>query len=232
MRRLQWDVSGRCSSQNKKERKKRGESSRAKREAGWKCHRSNRSLHKLNEEESGRRLGGTQHLKMLTRELEIAWEKHRGKQAAHRNTQHFKQTNEYPEWLAVLLSPQKTSITHPVRVGLQHSSPRCIQLLVDRSRSGRRLLPTQPLESLIAADTETEDLCTAGLITASTVIRTNSMVQRGCLSILRQKVSFSPHMGVKMVKEEPRGTWYVQLCYSLASHWQPLTAPEEWQADR
>lgn len=59
------------------ERKKEREGlwSEAKRKGGWKCHWSNRSLHKLNEEESGRRLGGTHRLKMLTRVLKIAREK-------------------------------------------------------------------------------------------------------------------------------------------------------------
>lgn len=46
--------------------------SEAERKGGWKCHWSNRSRHKLNEEASGRRLGGTRRLKMLTSVLKIA----------------------------------------------------------------------------------------------------------------------------------------------------------------
>lgn len=59
--------------EKKKREKQYGKKERKGTGCGWKCHRSNRSLHKLNEE-SGRRLGGTQHLKMLTRELKITGE--------------------------------------------------------------------------------------------------------------------------------------------------------------
>lgn len=62
----------------------------AKRKSGWKCHHTNRSLHKLNEEESRRRHSGTQHLKMLTRELKIARAKRRGNSpSSHFHKQHL-----------------------------------------------------------------------------------------------------------------------------------------------
>lgn len=82
----------------------------AKRKGGWKCHWSNRSLHKLNEERSGRRLGATQRLKMLTRELKIARERHRGEQA---------------ELTGTLESSRDTYATYFLRLTLLNLCPLC-----------------------------------------------------------------------------------------------------------
>lgn len=151
---------------------------RAERKGGGKCHRSNGSLHKRNEEASGRRLGGTRSPQNVNKRAENSLRKGTGggKQAGLWRKTYMPPFNisifqtSVPcgcmcrhsaafGWMmrarihrapTVSLCPGVR--THPVRVVLRDPAALGVELVVARSGSGLLVLAAQPLETLIAAE--------------------------------------------------------------------------------